>query len=1067
MRRFLLVLLLNTAAMGILFVVVGGVRGPNAARPQPEVEETTPDRRGEERIVPPGNIPLAIHGAQGVWLPTDPESVTVTDRTTGESVVVPDFERYTFQAEESRPMEAGRSSRQAAQAMEVEVRVYREPRTLEEARDLLGGGPEAKQKLLKWIIDAPVAEAEFLQEGLSVMERRERASADEATVLLSGGVKIRDVEEDLIVEGKEIELEPGRGMARGHGIFVVRHPSFTLTGEDLELSRNEHVERVIVKRDAYVQILHELKDANGKPLLEIGNDSFRPGWVRAEGGARIVREKAFGRERLQIVLEHVVHAEQEGGRSLDAERVTVVAWRSLGKEGSRDWKLQRFEADGGAVLQYPQENDDGTPLLVLLRGERLVHDIADDGTATTLLEGRPHVDLRGDVRLEGYGGDANLGLLSATASDQAWVGLPDAGEVPPGQDPARYLKLVLHGGARLDRRDAGVDRDWDRIEGDQLTMLLRRLEAPNDQTAKPNPMGRPTDRLVACSFDLYGDVTLSGTRISGTTEHLFAERLDTTSPILVAEGPNTDFHFHGIRSGERLIGGHREPAPSPSAASDGAPAAARPEREWILERLRALGRIDLRTSLGGPTVGLPALIEGYRLAYDRVTDRARLQGGQDAPALAAVGDPTQPRHQVTARTMVLERKVGIVRAEGAVQGRIYVAGGGQPTSGLEALGLGEPDVGAPTEFRVATNGRIEIRGLLAEARQGLRLDADQVIHIEGGVLAQLISPNSEDDAIDQIRADTVEVALRRIERSTAATVSAPLARAAVRAPTGRSASPLPTPGGKEKRVRWDVEAEVLSARVGDEGLQSVEALEGAVLRSDDGEIRGRRIAYDARLKEAVVQGSPETQAQAIFGQTRDRNEVWSPSMTLRLGPGGATSLQAVGPASAVLLRRSSGESGPRWERFRALCAAPVVVTPTDLQSEGAVEVLREVRKAPGAGWDSPSHLWADRLFVQGANLLSGHGADIRRVVASGPNTHLEMGSGDSLIRLWGQRLDLDVPTSLATLTGTPDRKLRVILGPRDAPRADSEHRKIVVDLKTGRITDMRPVPLILKGGEDR
>ena len=265
-----------------------------------------------------------------------------------------------------------------------------------------------------------------------------------------------------------------------------------------------------------------------------------------------------------------------------AERLKIVAWRVIGKTARDDWHLSRFEADGGAVLQYPGVSARGTPLLALLRAERILHEVADDGTSTTLLKGRPRIDLHGDVPLQGFGGQTGIGLLSASAEKEAWVRLPRPGEVPPGEDPARYLRLVLKGGARLERRDASINRDWDRIDGDELTMLLKRVEVPRPARSLDAAARPPKERLIACSFALRGDVEISGTRMSGTTSRLVGEHLDTTSPILVAEGPSTDFRFHGIRPGERMLGGNRPVAGQPrrqarSGTSD------TPVEDWVLE----------------------------------------------------------------------------------------------------------------------------------------------------------------------------------------------------------------------------------------------------------------------------------------------------------------------------------------------------------------------------------------------------------------------------------------------------------------------------------------------------
>jgi hypothetical protein len=189
-------------------------------------------------------------------------------------------------------------------------------------------------------------------------------------------------------------------------------------------------------------------------------------------------------------------------------------------------------------------------------------------------------------------------------------------------------------------------------------------------------------------------------------------------------------------------------------------------------------------------------------------------------------------------------------------------------------------------------------------------------------------------------------------------------------------------------------------------------------------------------------------------------------MRLTLGAHGAEALQADGPAWAVLIRTTKSAKGTRWERFEARCAAAITVTQTELRSDGLVEILRNLRTEAGGRWESPATLKAYRLVVEGDGLLAGSGADVRRVIASGPNTHFRMGKGSSLIRLWGRKFDLDVTTSLGTLTGLPNEKVRVVIGPQDAPKADSELRRLVIDLKSGMMRNMELDQLILRGGRE-
>ena len=117
---------------------------------------------------------------------------------------------------------------------------------------------------------------------------------------------------------------------------------------------------------------------------------------RRNVGAVIVREEVFGIDRIQLHLRHRVHAEQKGGRTLDAERIHIVAVREKSAENAAKsaasatdrasgWRVRQFEADGGVIVHYPDETDEGAPFLVSIVTEKMVHEIADDGTASTTL----------------------------------------------------------------------------------------------------------------------------------------------------------------------------------------------------------------------------------------------------------------------------------------------------------------------------------------------------------------------------------------------------------------------------------------------------------------------------------------------------------------------------------------------------------------------------------------------------------------------------------------------------------------------------------------------------------
>jgi len=377
---------------------------------------------------------------------------------------------------------------------------------------------------------------------------------------------------------------------------------------------------------------------------------------------------------------------------------------------------------------------------------------------------------------------------------------------------------------------------------------------------------------------------------------------------------------------------------------------------------------------------------------------------------------------------------------------------------MASLGLAEIQVGAPVTFGVATNGRIEIRGLLAQETRNPRPDADQAVHIEGGVVAEVVAAST---AVDRLRAENLDVTLRLVRPASSPAPTTPLARMAPRTPeaaTPRGHAPRAAP------IRWDLAAEILTARFGSAGFETLEAIDGARLTSKGTTIQGGRIAYDGRRMEIAVQGERGTPAQTSFGPPEQRNEIWSPQILLRLDKTGPHQVDAEAPTQAVLIRRS--EAKPNLlERFTVTCSQRVRVIPTRLTTEGGglVEIQRHVRTAPGAAWSQPAHLWANRLVVEGRDLLSGKRPDVETVTASGPRTVLQVGEGSGRTTVWGYRFQIDIAPGLATLTGAPGYELRIRRGPDGRPRMVSRQKRIVIDLKTGMPRDWDQVQFILRG----
>ena len=85
----------------------------------------------------------------------------------------------------------------------------------------------------------------------------------------------------------------------------------------------------------------------------------------------------------------------------------------------------------------------------------------------------------------------------------------------------------------------------------------------------------------------------------------------------------------------------------------------------------------------------------------------------------------------------------------------------------------------------------------------------------------------------------------------------------------------------------------------------------------------------------------------------------------------------------------------------------------------------------------------------------------------GDPTTLQTGTGRNQTTVWGSRFDLEVGTSLATLTGSAEKDLRVRRGPAEAPVLDSDQTRLVIDLNTGTLEDWEQMRFILRGGQGR
>lgn len=1021
MKRALLIVGLTAAGLGILVWLGGGIQGKGGRAPDSEITDVVAVAEPSGAILAPDpRIPVGITEGRGFSVPAETTSVRFTDPSSGESVVVPDFLPWFFSAERVKPATARRAGEQAAIAEGVVVITYREPRTLAEARSLAHSGNATREEMVKWRIEAAWARADFLAGDLGMGSSDVRPDRADTRILLGGGVRIFDLEEDMEIQADSIEVFPYLDQAKSSGHVVVRHEAFELLGDGFDLQRRPHGTYLSIRENAVTHVYGDVEGPDGKPVFDFGKHDVRPGRIEADGGAILdhVRRAGAPRETLVLELTRRVHVEQEGGRTLDSERLRLFTFRELtqvaGKTVEGRWQLRKLDADGGVAIVYPGETKQGRRYEIEAFAQRLLHEVGSEGIASTLLEGAPEVKVRGSLPFGGVQGGEGAGTLTATAKEQMWLGPALATELPPDADPTIYRRAVLIGGAKIVHGTSGLEPVEDTIEGREMTLLLREADGPapadeRDLTPKDDA-GLVSGSVIAVSFKVLGDVRLGGTRMTGMTHRLIGEALDTDRPVLIAEGPGTSFAFHELGRDERLLGGQERERSPATPGSDPTGAVEPPKPEWILHRLHAKEEVQIQTSLRGPSVGLPARLEGEELTYDRLGDRARMIGSPAAPARLFVDTGGEERHRLVARSMSLDRGRGVVEAAGEVEGVVYVfedAGRGSGPGG--ALALPDARPGVPTTLGLATNGRIEIHTRLDRTDWAPRANAEQVIRVEGDLIAELTASNLE---VDSLRAEWLEVALMHI---------LPPARGLATTPTARMASPLspagsagrtppPVPGSTPVRAptRWDIATERMTASFGETGFTSLDAEERVIFRSEDAVIRGASFTYDATRRRAWVKGDAKEAAQAIFGPESARNEVYAGLFVLSLDADGPTHLKAKGPARATLIRLDEKKDGA-LERFDLVCRGDVDITPTQLVTEyrtgssgpTGIEIRRWARSGPGEPWKAPFLLYADRLVVSGNNLLSDAAADVERVVASGDRTTLRMGQGAGLTTVWG------------------------------------------------------------------
>jgi hypothetical protein len=1039
---------LATAASGTALLVwaAGGIEGPRTRLPDPRLERaSTP--------VPRASLPLGggPTGESGLRLDdiggpryAMPEVRVFRDPATGERVEIAHFLPWSFAARAGRALPPDAAPGAAFLFEDVVVRTYREPETLAEARRLRDDA-RAIDDFVRLELFAPRARADGIAGALGAGERKDAPAAD-VVILLEGDVRVRDRSLGVLVRAGTVAFDPRAHRAAGTGPFSVEHAAWTLDGEDFVLARGlgAHAGRAAtafrfeVSRRAFLQVNEAVLDDKGRPLWD-DPAGFRPARVFA-GRATVAHDESDTAAPLKIVLEEGVRALQQGGRRMEAERLALTL--EPRGETRRGWSLAHFTAEGSPVtIEVPDmPAGDGPPGAARITTQRLRHEPSALGPPTTVLEGASSVVFEGRMTLAGRGG---LGRwLRASAADR--IVLAAVPGVARGADgtPLVGRRLELRGAARVEQRgadDAGSDGDGafeDVLEGDEITLALR----PGGNGGADAPV----------SFAALGHVRMSGTRLEGEAERLVADGLDTPTPRLVIEGTGTRLTLLGFGGSQRLFGPE---AGAAEGSASGVPA--EPARAWTLDHVEAVGAVRGSTTLGGPSLGLPAWLEAERVDFDRVTDRVALTGAAGAPAGVWVEAATGRRHALVAPRIAFERERARLSADGGVEAEVHL--GGAPLAG-GLLGA-RPDAASARALTLTTDGRIEVRLVLDAAGGEPAPDTPQSLEVQAPFEARL--EGTGPGALDRLSAQRLALAF--------ALRAAPPKPARAAAGIARPAAPRAAESAREPRAtdapltRWALASRTLALTLEEGELATFDADGGTTLDGEELHLSAARLRFARRVGLLTVEGGARPVA-ARLGRAGSESRFTAPTVQIRLGDTGFSWVGATGPLQAVLLQASTEQPG-RAERFELDCAGDLRIAPEEITTHGATWIRRTTRAKPEADWADPSEIWADRVRVLGNDLLAAApGAavarHVRTVVAEGPRTTLRSGAGDRLVEIWCRRLEVDALADLAVLTGVPgeDVVVRVKGGP------DIEIARASFDFRTGAVRDLEAGHAVLRPG---
>ncbi|MDJ0974238.1 MAG: hypothetical protein QNJ98_07250 [Planctomycetota bacterium] len=1081
-KQLLLGLLFAGAAVaGLMFATsdwtppeTSGKRVAPPSAKAPTVEVPT-----ESRIPLPGETNSAINKVKGVFVQAPPEFVVWRDPDNpADPVEIPSYYAWTLRAESVEPLTRNDGDRIGALCRNVVFDTFRSPRTHVEALSLARQDRGAQNAVLHRRIEAAEARVFGRMVPQLLQDQSERAKvrlSSDSEIRFSKNLKVFDADERLTITGEEITAYPKLGTASGKKDFVLKHAAFVITGRGIELNKIDEGRALAeILQKASLQLLEDPSKSDGGSVLGFDGNKFRRATVTAEGRAIIRRDELPTGERLRIEMFDYVHLSQEGGRSLDAKRLTVEAIQDVDPQAptrarSGGWRLRKLEADGDVQLRETRERAGGKKTLLTARTDHLTHDVPTSGAPTTLFEGKTSLTFEGDVPLDGR--QKQDGLVRASSRDRLWIG-PVVDRTPPeGIEAESLRRVLLIGDARLERHGRGTaTADEDILEGDEIELVFFADPLTKERRPADDGLASGMDRVTALEFTAKGHVRLGGTRVNGSTDLLVATDLASSNVKISAVGKGTRLSFPEIRTNQRLVGRDKPATPrAPPGAVPADRASDDPEGSWHVRRLTASGNVDVATTLGGPALGLSTHMTGLRLTYEELSNLARLEGGAGSPARIEADSLGDKPNRIEAQTLSLDRGRGLVAAKGGVRGELWTERKGLNAESVRgAFRRGNP--APPSVLEIVTDDRIDIGIVRTGPRGGVQLDTEQTVKIHGPLTAEL---RSDRMLIDRLRADMLEIALVLASREAPDAAPSPTLPGLRKAPEGRTER-KPRALRADQLMRMKVDAGEITADVSGGTAKRIEAFGGVKLSSEMGEVTGKRIIYDGAARTVDVLGQGARGAEAWFATEQGmRNMVAAERFLLTLGENGTDRIQAEPAAGQRVIARLFHTSAPdaqgrtQLEGYAIWSRGPIDMRPNAVTATGVV-VERRVSRNSGGTWSAPAQLWSPTLRVEGRDLLrSGNQGltngqrNVQKVIAEGESTTIQTGTGRNLLRVRGQRVVLDVEAEQAVITGAPGKPVRSTKGEGES-EVDGVWTEATIDLKTG-LPTFRGPKIILRG----